>query len=89
MKISRVSGQPQYFKVRIDVDDPDCLFSIKEKMTYNKVFKAYSENTAIRAAANYCNKYREYYPGVSFKYSTKDVEPYFYSCYNSCTKDDL
>ena len=89
MKIKKISGQPQYHRVRIDVDDPERIFSIKEKMTYNKVFKAYSINTAIRAAANYCNKYREYYPGVEFKYSTKEVEPYFYSIYNSCKKEDL
>lgn len=77
-KINRVSAQPQYWQVRIDVEDPDCLFSIKPQITYNRVVKAMSPNAAVRAAANYCNKYRELYPGVDFKYSTKDVTPYYY-----------
>jgi len=81
-KIKKVSCQPQYYKVLINVIDNDKLFSIKKKMSYKKVFKAYSENTAIRAAANYCNKYMSYYPGTEFKYSVNDVEPYFYSPYN-------
>ena len=87
-KINHVSAQPQYFKVRIDVDDPDCVFSISPKISYHKVFKAYSPNTAIRTAANYCNKYMKYYPGVEFKYSTKEVEPYYYPIKIETTPED-
>lgn len=87
-KINRVSAQPQYFKVKIDVEDPDCSFSINSKISYKKVFKAYSENTAIRAAANYCNKYMKYYPGVEFKYSTQEVEPYHYPIRIEATPED-
>jgi len=89
-KINWVSRQPtQYYKVKIDVDDPDCLFSIKPQMSYMKVVKATSENAAVRAAANYCTKYMEEYPGVSFKYSTKEVEEYSYPIYIGTTKEDL
>ena len=77
-KINRVSAAPQYWRANIEVNDPDCLFSIKPYMTYKRVVKALSVNAAIRAAANYCNKYRELYPGVEFKYSTNDVTPYYY-----------
>lgn len=89
MKIKKASNQPQYFKVRIDVEDPDCIFSIKQKMNYMKVFKAFSENAAVRLAANYCTKYMKHYPGVEFKYSTKEVEPYVYRFNTFCTKEDL
>ena len=77
-KINKVSAAPQYWQVEIEVNDPDCLFSIKPFITYKKVVKAMSPNAAVRAAANYCNKYREEYPGVEFKYSTKNVTPYYY-----------
>lgn len=78
-KINRVSAQPQYHKVLITVDDPDCLFSIAPHIEYKRVFKSYSTTTAIKAAANYCNKYMKEYPGAKFKYSTNTVEPYYYS----------
>lgn len=87
-KINIARAQPQYFKVLITVIDEDCIFSIKKNMSYKKVFKAYSVNTAIRAAANYCNRYMKEYPGTEFKYSTKDVEPYYYSCYNFIKEED-
>ena len=77
-KINKVSAVPKHWKVQITVEDPDCLFSINPNITYKKVFGALNENSAIRAAANYCTKYMKYYPGVSFSYSTKEVEPYFY-----------
>jgi hypothetical protein len=77
-KINKVSRQISYHKVRIFVEDPDCSFSIKPKMDYMKVFKSNNPNVAIRAAANYCNKYMKEYPGTNFKYSTKEVVPYNY-----------
>lgn len=81
-KINIARRQIQYHRVLITVIDEDKIFSIKKNMSYKKVFKAYSVNTAIRAAANYCNKYMKEYPGVEFKYSTNDVEPYFYTSFN-------
>lgn len=87
-KINRVSAQPQYWRVRIDVEDPDCLFSIKPEITYMKVIKAMSPNAAIRGAANYCTKYMKLYPGVHFKYSTKEVEPYYYPIKLEYTPED-
>jgi len=80
---------PQYWRVEITVEDPDLLFSLKHNMNYKKVFKASNANAAIRAAANYCTKYMNYYPGVSFSYSTKDVEPYFYINFASATSAEL
>ena len=50
-------------------------------MSYMKVFKSTNPNMAIREAARYCNRYREEYPGVDFKYSTKEVEEYNYTDY--------
>lgn len=89
-KINIVRRQgPQYWRVLITVNDPECLFSIKPSIEYKKVFKATNPNAAIRAAANYCNKYRDYYPGVEFTYSTKDVEPYFYINFISATTAEL
>lgn len=77
-KINRVSSAPSYWKVLIKVTDEDGIFSIGKNISYMKVFKALSANTAIRAAATYCNKYMKEYPGVEFSYSTKEVEPYYY-----------
>lgn len=67
-----------YYKVWIEVTDPDCLFSIKSFIKYQKVVKSSSINTAIRAAANYCTRYMNAYPGVVFKYITENVIPYNY-----------
>lgn len=80
---------PQYWKVEISVVDPECSFSIKPEISYEKVFKATNPNAAIRAAANYCTKYMKYYPGVEFKYSTKVIEPYYYTNFITATKEDL
>lgn len=81
-KINIVRRQaPQFWRVEISVEDPDCLFSIKPNITYRRVFKATNPNAAIRAAANYCNKYMEEYKGVYFSYSTKNVDPYYYISY--------
>ena len=77
-KINKVSRQTTHFTVKITVDDPECLFSIKSFMSYNKVFKATNENSAIKAAANYCNRYNKAYPGVTFKYYTSEVKEYSY-----------
>lgn len=89
-KINIVRRQgPQYWRVKISVNDPECLFSIKPSIEYMKVFKATNPNMAIRAAANYCNRYREYYKGVEFTYSTREVEPYFYVNFITATKDEI
>jgi hypothetical protein len=79
----------QYWKVRIDVEDPKCLFSINPKINYKRVFKATNPNAAIRAAANYCTRYMMEYPGVTFTYSTKEVDPYQYVNFITATKDNL
>lgn len=78
---------PQYWKVMITVYDPECIFSIKINISYKKVFKATNPNAAIRAAANYCNRCMTYYPGAEFKYSTNDVEPYFYITFLTTDSD--
>lgn len=89
-KLNIVRAQPiQHWKVEITADDPDCLFSIKSQMSYKRVFKATNPNAAIRAAANYCTKYMKEYPGVDFKYSTKEVEPYRYTTFIAATKENL
>jgi hypothetical protein len=77
-KINKVSFKTTYHKVKIFVDDPNCLFSIKPKIEYDRVFKSSNPNVAVREAANYCKKYMKEYPGVSFEYSTKEVKPYNY-----------
>ena len=88
LNIVRREG-PKYFKVRISVEDPECLFSIKPSISYMRVVKATNPNAAIRAAANYCTKYMNEYKGVSFTYSTKEVEPYFYTEFQVVTKSEL
>lgn len=64
--------------VRIHVKDPDCLFSIKPEITYMRLVKATNGNAAVKAAATYCNKRMNEYPGASFSYSTAEVVPYYY-----------
>lgn len=89
-KLNITRRQPiQHWKVRIDVEDPECVFSIKPSITYKRVFKATNPNAAVRAAANYCTRYMKEYPGVSFKYSTKEVEPYQYINFITATKENL
>lgn len=76
-KINRATRE-NIWQVRIDVDDPDCIWNINPKSTYYKIIKANNENAAVRGAANYCNKQMNYFPGVYFKYSPHDVKPYFH-----------
>ena len=75
-KIKRATRE-NIWQVRIDVDDPDCIWNINPKSSYYKIIKANNENAAVRGAANYCTRQMQHFPGVHFKYSTKDVKPYF------------
>jgi hypothetical protein len=77
-KIKKINCRPQNWLVRVDVKDPDCVFSIKPDITYKKIVKAMNANAAIKAAATYCNKQMQEYPGAYFTYSTQEVEPYYY-----------
>lgn len=75
-KINRVSRE-NIWQVRIDVDDPKCKWNINPTSSFYKIIKANNENAAVRGAANYCTRQMENFPGVNFKYSSKDVKPYF------------
>ena len=77
------------WQVRIDVEDPDCIWNINPKSSFYKIIKANNENAAMRGAANYCTRQMQTYPGVEFKYSTKDIKPYFCQVYSYATKDEL
>jgi len=88
-KINKVSANPQYWKVKITVEDPDCNFSIDPQISFEKVVKAANENAAIRAAANYCTKQMKEYEHTEFKYDPHSAIPYYYSFNNPATKEDL
>jgi hypothetical protein len=77
-KIKKYSTRPQLWLVKITVEDPSCNFSINPNISYDKIVKASNENSAVRAAATYCNRKMKEYPGTWFKYSTSDVKSYFY-----------
>ena len=55
-----------------------------------RLVKATNGNAAVKAATTYCNKRMRDYPGTSFKYSTAEVEPYYYPIRNAFNqeKDD-
>jgi len=75
-KINHVKRE-NIWQVRITVDDPECIWNINPSSTYMKIIKANNENAAVRGAANYCTRQMKEFPGVSFSYSTKDVQPYY------------
>jgi len=75
-KINKASRE-NIWKVRIDVNDPGCIWNINPSSFYYKIIKANNENAAVRGAANYCSRQMQAYPGVHFKYSTSDVSPYY------------
>lgn len=81
-KINKVSRE-NIWQVRIEVDDPECKWNINPKSSYYKIVKASNENAAVRNAASYCNRQMQNFPGVFFKYSTKDVKPYYCSIYEN------
>lgn len=81
-KINKASRE-NIWQVRIDVDDPECKWNINPKSSYYKIVKANNENAAVRGAATYCNRQMQNFPGVFFKYSTKDVKPYYCSIYEN------
>jgi len=83
-KINHVKRE-NIWQVRIDVEDPDCKWNINPSSSFYKIIKANNENTAIRSAASYCNRQMQYFPGTYFKYSTKDVKPYFCSYLENST----
>jgi hypothetical protein len=70
--------RPQLWLVEISVQDPECKFSIKPAITYDKLIKASNMNSAIRNAATYCNRKMQEYPGTDFNYSTIKVKAYTY-----------
>lgn len=88
-KINRVSAAPQYFKVKITVEDPDCNFSLDPQISFEKVVKATNANSAVRAAANYCNKQMKEYAHTEFKYDPHSAIPYYYPIGNIATKENL
>jgi len=81
-KINKATRE-NIWQVRIDVDDPGCLWNIIPTSSFYKIIKANNENAAVRGAANYCTRQMQHFPGVHFKYSTKDVKPYYCSVYES------
>lgn len=81
-KINKASRE-NIWQVRIEVDDPDCIWNINSKSTYYKIIKANNENAAVRGAASYCNRQMQAFPGVHFTYSTSDVKPYYCSIYEN------
>lgn len=76
-----IASRENIWQVRIDVEDPDCLWNIKPKTVYYKIIKANNANAAMRGAANHCNKQMSHFPGVHFSYSTKEIYPYFFRSY--------
>ncbi|NBV99571.1 MAG: hypothetical protein EBR67_08720 [Proteobacteria bacterium] len=86
-KINKASRE-NIWQVRIDVDDPDCNWNINPTSTFYKIIKANNENSAVRGAANYCNRQMRAFPGTFFKYSTKDVRPYYCSVYVPIINDE-
>jgi len=86
-KINRVTRQ-NIWQVEIIVDDPDCKWNITPTSTYYKIIKANNENAAMRGAANHCTKQMEAFPGVHFKYSTKNIRPYFPTVYSTYQDSD-
>lgn len=81
-KINKASRE-NIWQVRIDVEDPDCRWNINPTSSYYKIIKANNENAAVRGAATYCNRQMAAFPGVEFKYSTKDVKPYYCMMFES------
>jgi hypothetical protein len=77
-KINKVSRE-NIWQVKIEVDDPGCIWNVNPKSSYYKIIKANNANAAVKGAATYCNRQMTEFPGVHFKYSTKDVKPYYYS----------
>ena len=76
-KINKVSRE-NIWQVKINVDDPGCIWNVNPTASYYKIIKANNANAAVRGAAAYCNRQMKTFPGVHFKYSTQDVKPYFY-----------
>jgi len=77
-KINKASRE-NIWQVRIDVEDPGCTWNIKPSTTFYKIIKANNENAAVRGAANYCTRQMQAFPKTFFKYSTKDIKPYYCS----------
>jgi hypothetical protein len=89
-RIKKTNLIPQNWLVRIHVKDANCAFSIKPEITFMRLVKATSGNAAVKAAATYCNKRMQEYPGTDFIYSTTEVTPYYYPLKQSFNeeKDD-
>jgi len=80
--------KPGLWLVKVTVDDPGCLFSIKPHISYDRIVKAQSEQAAVAAAATYCNNKMHEYPGVHFSYSADDVKCYLYPIQKEFVKED-
>lgn len=72
---------PSYHRVHIEINDPECTFSISPHFTVFKVFHAPNVKKAISAAKSFCTKYNKMYPKAAFTYSKEGIEPYSYTEY--------
>jgi len=81
-KINKVSAVPSYFKIKITVNDPECNFSLDSSSVFEKVIKANSEKTALKAAEIYCSKQMKEYIHTTFNYDPSSITPYFYPINN-------
>lgn len=86
-KINKASRE-NIWQVRIDVDDPGCIWNVNPSSTFYKIIKANNENAAMRGAANYCTRQMQAFPGVHFKYSTKDIKPYYCNVYDNSSMSE-
>jgi len=72
------SMRPQLWLVKVTVHDPDCVFSIRPNISFDRIIKATNIDAAMRGAAVYCARKMQDYPGAHFAYSTKEIKPYYY-----------
>ena len=87
-KINKVSRE-NIWQVKIEVDDPGCIWNVNPSCSYYKIIRANNAVAAARGAASYCNKQMHEYPGVHFKWCKQDVKPYYStSCQSNIVSED-
>jgi hypothetical protein len=79
-KINKVSRE-HIWQVKIEVDDPGCIWNVNPSCSYYKIVRANNAVAAARGAASYCSKQMQEFPGVHFKYCSQDIKPYFCTMY--------
>ena len=69
---------PSYYKVIVEVHDPECKWNIVPFSRFFRILKAASIKGAEKAAKLYCSKWMKIFTKAKFNFLKSSIEPYYF-----------